>query len=239
MTPVETYSRLTTQHQRLHESALVTRLSSLHSSLARDMTSERFLEQYIRSLGSLTVPMARLFRSHGREVGGFSLRTMIDFMGVKSTESRAREALERHLSQHSTAEASAITSRLTERMSNAIADGVSPAQALTDLRSVLKSPFRLSRIARTEIHAAAERGAWEAANSLGIRVGKYWWSRHDLKVRPDHALADGQLQEVDGLFTVGGQNLLYPGDTRASAKQVVNCRCTATYHLYVNGELQR
>jgi uncharacterized protein with gpF-like domain len=67
---------------------------------------------------------------------------------------------------------------------------------------------------------------------------KEWASLEDNRTRLDHALADGQLQEIETPFTVGGEKLRYPGDDQASASQTVNCRCTALYHLITHGELK-
>lgn len=96
--------------------------------------------------------------------------------------------------------------------------------------------FRAETIARTESLRAAHAGTNEmyqqaiddgtlAQNDLvqtwrtGPRTGKD-------SPRPSHAAMDGQQQPVGSDFTSGlGNALAYPGDPRAPAEDVVNCRC--------------
>jgi hypothetical protein len=60
---------------------------------------------------------------------------------------------------------------------------------------------------------------------------KRWDSVSDSHVRAAHLEADGQEQPVNKPFSVGGQELMYPGDTSrgASLWNVVRCRCSAIY----------
>ncbi|MGJ8500968.1 phage minor head protein, partial [Glaesserella parasuis] len=59
---------------------------------------------------------------------------------------------------------------------------------------------------------------------------KVWSAAHDERTRVAHAEADGQTRPVDEPFEVGGELLRYPGDrANGSAKNTIQCRCTATY----------
>lgn len=92
---------------------------------------------------------------------------------------------------------------------------------------------RARRIARTETHTAFERGSFEQAvevSRLGLEIVSEWGATEDQRTRPAHAEADGQVVEVGKKFTVGGEAMRFPGDPRASARNVVNCRCTALYY---------
>lgn len=92
---------------------------------------------------------------------------------------------------------------------------------------------RAARIARTETHTAFERGSYEQAldmQRLGLDMVSEWGATEDTRTRPDHSAADGQVVEAGKTFTVGGEAMRFPGDPRASARQVVNCRCTALYY---------
>lgn len=92
---------------------------------------------------------------------------------------------------------------------------------------------RARRIARTETHTAYERGSYEQAIALqkiGIEIVVEWGATEDDKTRPDHAAADGQVVDLGKTFTVGNEAMRFPGDPRASAKQICNCRCTALYY---------
>lgn len=80
------------------------------------------------------------------------------------------------------------------------------------------------RIARTEATAVAghfEMGSLVAAGHLDKR----WVARHDKLTRPDHLRADGQTVPVTAAFSVGGYNLMYPGDPSGPTLMTVNCRC--------------
>lgn len=60
---------------------------------------------------------------------------------------------------------------------------------------------------------------------------KRWDSVGDSHTRPAHLAADGQEVPTNEPFIVDGERLMYPGDTSlgASAGNVINCRCIATY----------
>ena len=93
---------------------------------------------------------------------------------------------------------------------------------------------RAERIARTETHTAFERGSYEQAKelrTLGLDIVSEWAAVEDKRTRPDHAEADGQTVDIGKPFTVGNEAMRFPGDPRASARQVINCRCTALYYV--------
>lgn len=56
-----------------------------------------------------------------------------------------------------------------------------------------------------------------------------WVAVLDQNTRQAHVIADGQRRPLNEPFIVGGERLLYPGDTSlgATAKNVINCRCIA------------
>ena len=49
-----------------------------------------------------------------------------------------------------------------------------------------------------------------------------WLSSRDKSVRGSHQRMDGEVTNINEPFSNG---LMYPGDTRGSAQEVVNCRC--------------
>ncbi|GMG96246.1 phage head morphogenesis protein [Tepidimicrobium xylanilyticum] len=90
---------------------------------------------------------------------------------------------------------------------------------------------RAETIARTELLSAcnyADFTAWKLDDNI---YGKKWSAVPDGRTRLNHALADGQVRKIDEPFTVGGELLMYPLDVSlgASARNVVNCRCTMFY----------
>jgi len=61
------------------------------------------------------------------------------------------------------------------------------------------------------------------------KVKKEWVTMGDEKVRDAHVGADSQVRDVNEPFDVGGEQLMFPGDTSlgASAGNVINCRCAS------------
>lgn len=135
------------------------------------------------------------------------------------------------LRRYSQQRAELIEGFLRDRINAELASGETPMQVRQNIVRILSTRNYALRIARSEAHTALERGAWEAANSLGVRVTKDWVSREDSLVRPAHAAAHGQTREIDGNFVVGGELMMYPGDPKASARNNANCRCTVNYRL--------
>jgi len=80
-------------------------------------------------------------------------------------------------------------------------------------------------IARTETMTSVNFGQQVVYESEGVKQ-KEWTATQDERTRPDHLDADAQVVAIDEAFTVGGQQLEYPGDPRGDAGNVINCRCT-------------
>lgn len=66
------------------------------------------------------------------------------------------------------------------------------------------------------------------AAEMGIEMTREWLATHDARTRHAHGMADGQRVGVDEPFTIGGEKLMFPGDTShgASGWNIYNCRCT-------------
>lgn len=135
------------------------------------------------------------------------------------------------LRDYSTQKARLIEEYLKGRVLEAVNGGATVAEARSLVRAIITNKAYAERIARTESHHFLERGLYEAANSVGARMTKRWISREDSAVRPAHAAAHGQVREISEPFTVGGEQMMYPGDSRASGRNTVNCRCTVDYQL--------
>ena len=62
-----------------------------------------------------------------------------------------------------------------------------------------------------------------------VPISKEWVTVGDERVRQAHVIADSQEQSLNQPFTVGGEQLRWPGDTSlgASAGNVINCRCSS------------
>jgi hypothetical protein len=107
-----------------------------------------------------------------------------------------------------------------QEMSRSIRDKVAPLyknRALT--------------IARTETISASNFGSISGARMTGLDLIKEWIPALDDRTRTDHSQMMGKKKPLDKPFTVGGDLMDYPldGSMGASAKQIVNCRCSIGY----------
>ena len=129
---------------------------------------------------------------------------------------------------------------LTDELVKIQNDGAGEAEAARRLSEAANGSLSRSRaaaIARTELHTAAEWGAYQAALATGLDMVKEWSATEDRRTRPDHANADGQTIEMDAEFEVGDEHLFFPGDPKGSAGQIINCRCATLYWPRVGGEI--
>ena len=125
-----------------------------------------------------------------------------------------------------------IRNKLTNQLVNGIVQGDSINGIAKRIRSVYESNLSDSiRIARTETTQVEARGRYnvgEEAKELGFKVYKKWVATKDSRTRDAHVKANGQIVPQDEPFIVGGEKMMYPGDSSlgASAENVINCRCT-------------
>lgn len=96
-------------------------------------------------------------------------------------------------------------------------------------------PLRRARvIARTEAHRGAITGSVAGADSLPYEVQKRWLAANDSRVRRvprarfDHRELDGQIRELHEPFR-NQEEIMQPGDPKASAGNSIQCRCVLTY----------
>lgn len=92
-------------------------------------------------------------------------------------------------------------------------------------------PNRARTVARTETMGAVNAGVFRAALLESESRGdpapfKQWLSTIDDRTRPTHVVADKQRTLMTSPFQIGGSHLMFPGDPRGVANEVINCRCT-------------
>lgn len=119
-----------------------------------------------------------------------------------------------------------------------LAEGVVRGESIPELAKRIDQlylqqiiPNRSTVIAQTEVIAASNFGSQEAAKQSGLQLRKVWLATDDDRTRPNHVEADGQEVGLDEFFTVGGAQLMYPGDTSMGApgEEIIQCRCTLFY----------
>jgi len=95
------------------------------------------------------------------------------------------------------------------------------------------SNYQARRIARTETTGFMNHGQQSQRVDIGIEL-KEWISRIDRYTRGvqgfgrwNHIAPDGQVVKNLEAFTVSGEKLMYPGDSRGSAGNIIQCRCSS------------
>lgn len=135
--------------------------------------------------------------------------------------------------------AAEISNTTRRRIANAVARGID--QNL-DQRAIAReivdevggmTRARAEAIARTETHTASMTGQHdsmaETSDELGMKLEKTWVASEDARTRESHLEADGQTVPMDETFTVGGAELMFPGDENGPPEEIINCRCVVTY----------
>ena len=133
--------------------------------------------------------------------------------------------------------------RITARViAEAVANGenLTPAEISARVTKVFddRSKNRIDTIATTETQSSSEAAKLLTALALAAMVTegvavKKWNTVIDSVTRPAHIAANGQVVRRDVPFRVGGERLLAPGSSAlgASLKNIINCRCIATYSV--------
>lgn len=129
---------------------------------------------------------------------------------------------------------------LIDSIVKVIAQGYEDNISVADITRNLQRQFgwykyQALRIARTETTTATNYATVLASqNSEWVQVKK-WISVQDNRTRkPPHSIYDhldmnGQVVDEFSPFFVGGEEIQYPGDPRAKAGNVINCRCKIVY----------
>ena len=103
-----------------------------------------------------------------------------------------------------------------------------------------QSGGRVNSIADTQVVGGWSLGeldaAFQAHSVTGAQAVRTWVTMGDAKVRPEHAAADGQQVGLNEPFSVGGEDLMYPGDPSGSAAMTINCRCSVSYDLQLQSD---
>lgn len=123
--------------------------------------------------------------------------------------------------------------QITASVTSGILMGSSTSRIAADLRERIvgmsvESALRAARTAVTAAENGGRQSSYERAAEMGIEMTREWLATKDARTRHAHGMADGQRVAVDEPFIVGGEELMFPGDTShgASGWNVYNCRCT-------------
>jgi len=143
------------------------------------------------------------------------------------------------LTIHAGAKITGISSALTDAIADLILEMVRQGKSTNRIAAAIAKlapelgKKRSATIARTETHNAAMAAVEAALKYKNIRIGsKTWVAIRDARTRPTHAAVGGTTVPFDQPFTVGGAQMMRPGDASlgAGAGEIVNCRCSILYH---------
>ena len=125
---------------------------------------------------------------------------------------------------------------ITHIIAKGVEDGKTLSIIATDMEKLIKSRnfyrWQALRIARTETTAASNYAATISSSVSGVLMDKVWVSALDARTRqePDSKFDHYHMNQVkmplEQHFNVSGEELMFPGDPKGSAGNVVNCRCS-------------
>jgi hypothetical protein len=152
--------------------------------------------------------------------------------------------------------ASDITDTTKEQIRRFLIEAAQKNYTLTETIALLRTSgitdYRAELIARTETGRAANIGSMVGATSTGLVTIKEWIAARDNRTRreprdhTDHLNMDGvklpmekQFQVPNNQVGLGYELMDHPCDSKASAANVCNCRCTLGYEAVrgANGKL--
>lgn len=126
-------------------------------------------------------------------------------------------------------QAPALERRLRAEMRQAVMHGESQDQMMRRIQRVMQNgAYNARRIVQTERTRIQSQARWDVmrnAAAQGIRMEKMWIARMK-NTRDSHADLNRRTAVVDEPFTtIWGNELMYPGDPDAPAREVINCHC--------------
>lgn len=125
--------------------------------------------------------------------------------------------------------APALLRRLQAEMRLAILNGEGQDKIRQRIQRVMQNgAYNARRIAQTERTRIQSQARWDVmrnAAAQGIPMEKMWIARMK-NTRDSHADLNRRTAKVDEPFTtIWGNELMYPGDPNAPAREVINCHC--------------
>lgn len=130
---------------------------------------------------------------------------------------------------------------LNFELDKGLSEGLGIKEIAMNMQDAIKTQYaeatrmQALRIARTEIVGATCKGQVLGAQSLGYNMKKTWVSVLDNVTRDSHKSMAGKSVGLNDDFMVpassGYDRMQHPGDARASAENVCNCRCAIAFEV--------
>lgn len=123
-----------------------------------------------------------------------------------------------------------LRKNITRQFTTSIMRGEDTNKLIERIQQVTQAKLsdivRIARTQTTRLENKARIDAYSVGDKMGYTMVKEWVAVNDDRTRPAHRHANGQQVLLDQPFNVGGEELMYPGDSNGSAGNVINCRCT-------------
>ena len=123
-----------------------------------------------------------------------------------------------------------LRKNITRQFTTSIMRGENTTQLIERIQQVTQAKLsdivRIARTQTTRLENKARIDAYSVGDKMGYTMVKEWVAVNDNRTRPAHRHANGQQVPLDQPFNVGGEELMYPGDSNGSASNIINCRCT-------------
>lgn len=130
---------------------------------------------------------------------------------------------------------------LKDLILNGVQDGKTMSQIVTEIQKKINQRgfyrWQIMRIVRTETTASANYASTVAGDVSGVALDKIWISATDSRTRRiprnkfDHLSMNGVRVPKNEMFEIptinGTEKVVFPGDPKASAGNVINCRCNS------------
>lgn len=178
----------------------------------------------IRMTAAISTEARNIMQTFGERILGNEKRLRKD-IGDDPFEQVMQNYIRTYGLQHAKQITTTTKDQLRTLIQDALNEGIGTEQIARNIRKKIPSmaQYRAATIARTETHTAANFGSQAAAEATGLNLMKEWAAAEDDRTREDHAAADGQVVPMNGTFTVGGVELMFPGDPSGPPEQVINC----------------
>lgn len=184
-----------------------------------------------------------ILRNHYRRVANVAGRQAIEaFDFPKSMGDSFWQEIDAYVRENTGVKVSTMLATsvlvISSTIKRGVYDGLSHKEIAKRLRKKGKSisSFQALRIARTETHGMYNAATEASVRDTGLNYKRVWSSTLDARTRRrkkgspfDHWSVDGQERDQDEPFEVSGEKLMYPGDPRGSAGNIINCRCVLLY----------
>ena len=134
----------------------------------------------------------------------------------------------------------AIRRRLQNELAQATILGESQQKIIQRIRAVtgqsIAQARRVAQTERTRVQSQARHLAGQEAADKGVGIVNEWSARMK-NTRESHAVLDGQkVMQGEKFRTIWGNELEFPGDPGAPAREVINCFCVLVPDVLLPGQ---